>query len=306
MSDNSDERHLRRVGRKDRKDRLPPSAPLFPADTPDPLPPLSEPDFAMLLPDTDSEALQSLAASSSQAVRPLNIAPAEERFPPIRPESALPVQPEAKPTAAPNTEDAVLRRGRNGFYNVVTLIAGLGTLALCAAYSVIWVEPRSWLNPFPPDVPYVYVTATPGAAPDVILPNGSTPAPLEATPFGAEGFPFVLADTGTVFIANENGRACDWASIAGSVTAMNGAALNGYRIRVTGVDFDETVFTGAALTFGAGGYELPLGNAPVAGDFLVQLFSPQGAPLSEQYLVTTRLGCESNVAIMNFVQSRNL
>jgi hypothetical protein len=67
---------------------------------------------------------------------------------------------------------------------------------------------------------------------------------------------------------------------------------------------DETVFSGPATNFGAGGFELPLIGTPKQAEFTVQLFSPQDEPLSEPITVTTRADCESNVVVINFVENR--
>jgi hypothetical protein len=104
------------------------------------------------------------------------------------------------------------------------------------------------------------------------------------------------------YIANQNGRGCEWQSIGGTVTQPDGSALNGYRVRVTGEGVDSTVFSGAAQLFGAGGYEFPLASAPTTQLLLVQLFSPEGAPLSDLVAVETRATCEENVVLLNFRQ----
>ena len=65
-----------------------------------------------------------------------------------------------------------------------------------------------------------------------------------------------------------------------SVADVGGQPLNGYRVRITSPEdasLDESVFSGSTLTFGAGGFELPLGGAPQE---------------------------ESNVALVSFVQVR--
>lgn len=125
---------------------------------------------------------------------------------------------------------------------------------------------------------------------------------------GTEGlYPFVLAATGVIYIPNANSSACNWASIAGTVSDNSGLPINGYRIRITSPDdpgLDETIFSGSTLTFGPGGYELPLGGAPVAGDYRVRLLDARGAPVSPEYAVRTRAECDGNVALVNFVQVR--
>ncbi len=293
----SEPRDVRRFGRHNRKEELSPVPPLFP---PEDMTAGDEPDFMALLPDTNQADLATLAQLPPDAVRPLKITPQEQRFPPLQPLAELPINSGTMPQAAlpPPTKPAITHRQR-WLYNLITVFACTGTLAMLVIYSIIWREPQSVLNPFPPDVLFVYVTATPASAPDMVIPT-----PVLST--NASDYPFVMTDSGILYVANANGRDCEWASIAGSVTAEDGTALDGYRVRVTGDNFDETVFTGAALTFGAGGFEMPLGNAPQSAVYNVQLFSPQGAPLSDMIPLTTRAECEANVAIINFVQNRDL
>jgi hypothetical protein len=291
----SEPRDVRRFGRQNRKQALPPVPPLFP---PEEMAAADEPDFMALMPDTDQEALATLAQLPPDAVRPLKITPPEQRFPPLQPDSDSVPLPMAAPAPKSTPSPPPVPQHR-WLYNIITLFACSGTLAMLVIYGIIWREPQSWLNPLPPDIVYIEVTATPGTAPQNVIP---TPM-LVVNP---SDFPFVMTDAGIVYIANANGRGCEWASIAGSVTTEEGTALNGYRVRVTGANFDETVFTGAALTFGAGGFEMPLGNAPQTATYNVQLFSPQGAPLSDVVVLTTRAECEANVTLVNFAQNRDL
>ena len=82
----------------------------------------------------------------------------------------------------------------------------------------------------------------------------------------------------------------------------NGAPVNDYQIRVAGTDFaPQPVRSGAVSTYGAGGFEVPLGDAPRDGSFTVQLLDPDGNPVSETYTVTTRAACDANVALVSFV-----
>ncbi|GAB1422722.1 hypothetical protein MASR2M15_29610 [Anaerolineales bacterium] len=43
---------------------------------------------------------------------------------------------------------------------------------------------------------------------------------------------------------------------------MNGQALDRFAIRISSDDFSEKVFSGSSATFGNGGYEFPIGEAP--------------------------------------------
>lgn len=283
---------VRRVGPADRRERIEPPS-LFPEglDLPDDdLPELN-------LPDDDPAALATLAALED-AVRPLRVTPEPERFPPVQPppEGRRPAQ-----TPAPQGRAAPQQRSSGCRNNALTAFFLLGIVLSCALFTLIWINPQTPFNPFPPPTPYIIVTATPGLA--------AAPAQSDLLPSPTPGlqtagfFPFRLADTGILYITNANLRGCDWASIAGSVVGLEGEARDGLAVSVQGEGLDAArVFTGMALTFGPGGYELPLGGAPQARSYTVQLQTPAGVPLSEAITVETVADCESNVAIVNFVQ----
>lgn len=327
--DDSSDKNLRRIRREDRKDRLPRGELSFPADEAaaddaaakeEPEKPLPEFDLEQLsLPDTDSEALQSLAALSDEDVRPPRIIPPEERHPSYRAIMQGDADPAPPPPEVPPPPPR--RRTRLG-YNLGTLLLLLATGAFVVWLALVWSDPQSRLNPFPPPTPFVEVTATPlgfvaQASPtpnesgQIVVVATQTPAapPQQATSTApaqtatASPYPFVL-DGEILYIPNENDLGCNWWSIAGRITDQNGEPLEGYRVQVTGEGVDEVVFSGGTLTFGAGSYELPLVGTPQDADFTVQLFSPQEAPLSEPIPVTTRADCEGNVTVVNFVQNR--
>ncbi|MCS6836372.1 MAG: hypothetical protein NZ750_10180 [Anaerolineae bacterium] len=285
---------MRRIGRRDRKDSLKPSGPLIP---PEQAAPQGEaealPDFLAKLPNPDdSAALAALSSLPDDAVR-LKVTPSEERFPPLPPaplraEDDLPNEPSADAARTrPNLRSAVPSVPPKPVpsvwgYNLVTALALLGTLGLVVVYAILWVDPYSPLNPLPPPVFYVQVTATPE-------PQPSAPASMV----------FQLAAQ-LQYIGNTNERGCAWASVVGTVSDSQGRPLNGYRLRVRAADFDETVFSGSAPQWGEGGFELALASAPLARDYTIQLFSPQGQPLSDAYLVSTRADCAQNVVVLAF------
>ena len=267
------------------------------------------------LPDDDS-ALQALSQLGEDVVRPIKVTPKEERYDPLAPnqlthdeavqQQVIDTQLKPKPS-----------RAKRWLYNLVSLLAIFGTITVCAWYTIIWQNPQSQLNPFPPATEFYYVTATPAPTlPNTLAPNEtpqvnittlpsvlSTPTLAVTTDPDLAQFPFRTDEP--LYIANANGRECNWASIAGSVTGVDGQAVDGLGIRITGADIASTVFSGATRTFGPGGYELNLGGAPQAGDFTVQLFSSAGAPLSDEITVTTRAECSANVLILNFLQLRD-
>ncbi len=131
-----------------------------------------------------------------------------------------------------------------------------------------------------------------------------TPPPVgDPASYTRSPFPFTVFGDGVEYIANPNDQACRWASVAGSVTDINGQPLPGLAVHVVGEGIDEIRFTGTALTYGSGGYEVFLNGAPLRSQYAVQLLSQTGTPISAEFTVTTSPLCEENVAIVNFVQN---
>lgn len=297
MSQQND-RNLRRLGRREQKDKLQSPESLFPQEEAG-----ADLDLNNLsLPDRDAEAIQMLSSLQGEIKAP-RITPPEERYPPIRPVSEAP----KRPKVAPAQESAApAKTQNNGFYNFMTLLILLSMVLFIAWFVQVWIDPQTVFNPFPPATPYVEITATPNSGFVAATPDESgqifvviTDTPSFAT---QSPYPFIVQDL--LYAPNSNDLGCNWWSIAGTVRDSSGAALNGYRIRVTGEDLNESVFSGASQGFGEGGFELPLVGAPREESFTVQLFSAQEAPLSEALSVTTRADCDANVTIVNFVQNR--
>lgn len=285
--------------------------------------------------DVDA-ALGALANFDAAAASPATILPAERpapkapvpgRYPPIDParEPAAAASP-AVEAAPPRPGRTRGQPGRSGLYNAVALLFALLTVAVFAYYSVLWRDPYSALNPFPPATPFIVVTATPAANPGAALlptPAPATPtAPLPgslptvevtpevaapvspAAPPESPGLPIVLSDADIRYVANANGRGCDWLSIGGQVLDTAGNALNNYGVQITGSEdgstLDQRVFSGSALTFGPGGFELALGSTPRQGRYQVQVFDTTGAPASEVYDLFTSDRCDQNVLRLTF------
>jgi hypothetical protein len=301
MSEQDDEKSssgFRRVRRKDRKRKLESRGPLIPPEPDEPTP---EELFAP--PEVRPAEVQP---------PPVVESPPTERFPPVALEEksnrdtaqGVPTTPDVKP--------------RSTFLpNLVAILFFAASILLIIVFSIIFVNPNTPLNPFPPFTPIpILITATflpPTQGPpptETAIPTLGptatfTPIPAEAMPTTqASLFPFVAANGGAVFVPNGNDKECDWSSIAGSVTDMANAPLDGYGVHISGQSLDETVFTGSAQTFGPGAFELFLNGAPQVGIYAIQLLSPAGVPLSDVYTITTRATCEENVAVVSFLQTR--
>jgi hypothetical protein len=288
MSEQNERGGIRRVSRRDRKRRLDSRGPLFPIEeSVEAEPPAPEP----AAPDVEHPEP---APVIEKAERAKTVSPPEERFPPLVP--YIEEQPAALPPAP------TLKRRSTLLPNLISVFFFLATLAALALFALIVVNPYTSLNPFPPFTPVpIVITATPG--PGIQFPSVDTSVTPTFTPLPASAVQFALNSSGVVYAPNGNGQECNWSSIAGSVTDAKGGALDGYRILITDVKGDEkTVFSGSAQTFGPGGFELFLNGTPLEAQYSVQLLTQQGAPASEPYTVTTRADCQSNVAILTFVQ----
>jgi hypothetical protein len=290
---------FRRLGRKTRKSEIKSTGELFPKEDDDSryMRPSSEDDAPLpdlsALDDSSQQDVDFLATLPSGLIaKPIHITPDEQRYPPI-----APPKPKAPPKPAPIPIEAVVpaKESHALRYNLITLVALLASGLVLVWFSVVWENPQSMLNPLAPPIQFVQITATfLPATPMSIMASDATSVPtIESL------FPFGLSGN-VLYTPNNNGRECEWASIAGTVNAQDGSALNGYRVRVTGEGIETTVFSGGALTFGAGGFEFPLGDTPIAKSLDVQLFSPQGAPLSQVFNVQAVAECERNVIILTF------
>jgi hypothetical protein len=74
-----------------------------------------------------------------------------------------------------------------------------------------------------------------------------------------------------------------------------GGSLNGIPVQALGI-------TGGATMLGPGGYEITLGNRPVAseGALWIQLYDVDGTPLSNKIIINTFGNCERNLILVNF------
>ncbi len=288
MSDEQTSGGIRRFGRKDRKKSLDPRGPLFPPEELTSEPPLV---------DEIREAEVETPVEESTGEPPAEVIAEPITKAPLPPKKA----PTARPVRTPPTGKQILA-------NLLTIVFLLGTVGVGALIVTIAQNPYTPLNPFPPFTPLpIVITAT--FLPPTALPTGTIEPTATFTPVAVEvggtpqtSFSFILAHEQPVYAPNANEKGCNWSSIAGTVTDKQGQALDGYRVRVSGNGINETVFSGAAITFGSGGFELFLNGTPQAQTYTVQLLDPNSQPLSPPYSVTTQASCDQNVAVLQFIQ----
>ncbi|MEZ4669167.1 MAG: hypothetical protein R3E39_14765 [Anaerolineae bacterium] len=286
MSEGNESNEVRRFGRKDRKRSLERRHSLF----------LPDDEQVQIIPeDVDTPATAVVEEVEEIAGEQLPLG-----------EDAAPVHLTKAPVAPKSQSVHSGKRGRF-LPNLLALLFLLATLGAVGVFATITANPYSPLNPFPPFTPIpVVITATflpptftpqPTSAPTATF----TPLPPDTFTNNPSSFVFQLATGDAIYAPNANEKGCNWSSIAGTVTDRSGTPLNGYRIHVIGNDLDEAVFSGTALTFGQGGFELFLNGTPQANTYQIQLEDPTGVAASQIYSVSTQGGCDQNVAILNFV-----
>lgn len=263
------ENEIRRVGQKDRKQQLAVNASLFA--------------------DEDQPEASKAAAAFKQGADPAKSAH-KTTVPPVKPR-------------------------RNAWaYNLGTVFFALATIAAIVYFGMIAVNPYSPLNPLPPFTPIpIIITTTPLPAtftPSPTLPPSATPTPLGMLPITPTipAIPFAITsqETDIVYQAHTGEAGCDWSSIQVTVTDTLGAAVANIELRVQAEesDFEQSVILGSDFSTAAAGIgaEVYLGDEPAFAAYRLELFSLDGARLSEPYTVITSDQCDQNVLSVAFSQ----
>ena len=103
---------------------------------------------------------------------------------------------------------------------------------------------------------------------------------------------------------------CDWLVIAGQVWDLAGEPVVGLTLHLSGeldgVEIDQQVDSGSAVTYGESGYEFRLQGLVVNSSdrLFLQLMDSNGLPLSTTYGLRTYEDCQKNMILVNFKQVR--
>jgi hypothetical protein len=190
-------------------------------------------------------------------------------------------------------------------WNVLTILVLLMVLCVAAVFLLIFINPNTGFNPFPPPtlpVQLAWPTLTPTPrgflpatwTPEPTLVPSQTPTPrptatevptetpyslavASATPTETQspgGMPFEVAQGSPAAIASitfHPEAGCNWMGVAGQVLNMSGAPVStGIIIKLGGVlsgkFLDLTSLTGTARQYGEAGYEIVLANQPAASN----------------------------------------
>ncbi|MFC1996368.1 hypothetical protein ACFLXI_02010 [Chloroflexota bacterium] len=222
-------------------------------------------------------------------------------------------------------------------WNILTILVLLTALCVGGTFLIIFMNPQSSLNPFPPPtmpalIPSATVTPTsavklpPTWTPTPPLPPTITPTPeptYTLTPEGdqptaintqdpAEGMPFVIQDGNPQYIPNiyHPDAGCNWMGIGGQVIGLDGGAVLYLSIKLSGSlngkVVDMITISGTAPQYGQAGYEFKLSDQPIDStqNLNVQLLDQADLPLSEKYYFDTFNDCDKNLILINFKQIR--
>ncbi len=102
---------------------------------------------------------------------------------------------------------------------------------------------------------------------------------------------------------------CEWMGVGGQIfehtdqEVINRVILVGGEINGEYVEF--ATLTGMASTYGPGGYEVQIADAPFDSQsvFWIEIYDLSGQLLSERFFFDTYASCEQNLILINFVQS---
>jgi hypothetical protein len=103
---------------------------------------------------------------------------------------------------------------------------------------------------------------------------------------------------------------CSWSGIAGQVFGPGGVPQSDIVVVVTGdangTPIDLTGFTGSAIAYGAGAYEVefPTGPIKTKDSMVIQLFDLEGNELTPPLLFDTYVDCNKNLVVFNFDLSK--
>ncbi len=131
-------------------------------------------------------------------------------------------------------------------------------------------------------------------------------APQATAPPAATRSPFAFTAANPRYEAHTGPEECDWLSVAGVVTGLDGAPLTGVALRLSSADgrFSEVQFSGMAPGATPGAFEFMLGTRPRRATYTLRVLSPNGGnPVSDLIYVETSDTCQRNVTIVEFIQN---
>jgi hypothetical protein len=185
----------------------------------------------------------------------------------------------------------------------------LATIAAAGFIVLLFLNPLSGLNPFPPVSPTEPPTNTPTLAPVTETPT-ATLEPTATATVEVISVNFQLQEGSPVYLdasVFHPELGCTFTGVAGQAFGPDGSPVADLQVQVTGTLGDQPINkigkTGAATQYGAGEYyEVQLGNQPIASEYtlLIAVLDTEGNPISDGIPFSTSASCQENLVLINF------
>ena len=157
-------------------------------------------------------------------------------------------------------------------------------------------------------------TSTPGAnTPLALSTPGAPQVTKEPTPnqvtagFQKPAYPYGLQSGTPASLQNfVNTDGCNYLGVGGQVLKLNGDAVSGLVVEITGTLSGKNVLNLAltvnAQNLGPGGYAIKIGDQPVdsSGTLKIQVFDLNGEPQTPLIPIDTYADCNKNFILVNF------
>lgn len=183
------------------------------------------------------------------------------------------------------------------------IIVPTATLAPTVENTATLIPPTATLIPATATVTRTSIPPTATFTPTAIPPTATfTPTAITEK--------FSIQAATPIFMVNfvHTAEGCNWQGVAGQVFDQTGNPLLNYIVKVAGTyngqPFSQIGYTGMVSSnpYGVGGFEIVLGNTPVASvDLLtIQLFDTKGIPVTNPLSFSTSSNCAQNLVLINF------
>lgn len=169
-------------------------------------------------------------------------------------------------------------------------------------------------QPAPTNTIEPQASSTPSAnTPETLSTPGTLKTTQEPTPsqvtagFQKPAFPYGLQSGTPATLQNfVNSDGCNYLGVGGQVLKLNGDAVSGMVVEITGTLSGKNILnlalTGSAQNLGPGGYAIKIGDQPVAssGTLKIQVFDLKGTPQTPLIPIDTYADCNKNFILVNF------
>jgi hypothetical protein len=225
-------------------------------------------------------------------------------------------------------------------WDVLSVLVLLVTCGIVVYFGMIFFNPTSSMNPFPPVVVTAYQSPTPTITPLGLEPTWTPPPTPVQSPSATLAPTFTPIPSATLFsltpasptptITNTpkapfsatvdevqsdifphlQADVCNWQGVGGSVVDANNGDIIGMTVRLVGsyngLTVDKITVSGIVTDYGRSGFEFKLGTTPITskGKLYLQLLDQAGLPLADNVYIDTSNDCKKNLILVHFKKNR--